>query len=80
MRVSAEIFCHPHDHVYLLACLLACSHTVLDTHRSSGKMPEGVRNAVKFACITHGDMDADQAERFLSAMESRRRWQEECWS
>ena len=43
-------------------------------------MPEGVRNAVKFACITHGDMDADQAERFLSAMESRRRWQEECWS
>ncbi|PWN48453.1 riboflavin synthase domain-like protein [Violaceomyces palustris] len=46
---------------------------------SSGKMPESVREAVKYACVKHGDLDQDQAERYMEAMEKTGRWQEECW-
>jgi len=47
---------------------------------SAGKMPEAVRDALKEACITEGDMEEDQAIRFLNAMEVQNRLQEECWS
>ena len=43
-------------------------------------MPEAVRDALKEACITEGDMEEDQAIRFLNAMEVQNRLQEECWS
>ncbi|KAE8209406.1 hypothetical protein CF327_g6605 [Tilletia walkeri] len=47
---------------------------------SSGKMPEAVREAVKEAVMEHGGMEEAQAERYLDGLETKGRWQEECWS
>ena len=59
------------------------SHTFLGMSptdiRSSGKMPEQVRKAMVDIFQTHGHMDSEQAERYLSTLESELRWQEECW-
>lgn len=48
---------------------------------SSGKMPEGVRNAILDIAVTHGGLERDQAERFVTErLEAAGRWKEECWS
>ncbi|PWN26665.1 riboflavin synthase domain-like protein [Jaminaea rosea] len=48
---------------------------------SSGKMPEGVREAVLDIAEEHGGLERDQAERFVSErLEAGGRWREECWS
>ena len=54
--------------------------TSRSSYRSSGKMPEGVRAAVEDACVAHGGMDKEQAQRYVNQMEASGRWQEECWS
>lgn len=46
---------------------------------SSGRMPEQVRAAFQELAQTHGGLDAEQAERYMRALERDRRWQEECW-
>lgn len=46
---------------------------------SSGRMPEQVRDTMLAVFQEHGAMDAEQAARFLAALEGERRWQEECW-
>ncbi|KAK0565252.1 NAPDH-dependent diflavin reductase [Tilletia horrida] len=47
---------------------------------SSGKMPEAVRESIKQAVIEHGQIGDEFAERYLDGLESKGRWQEECWS
>ena len=46
---------------------------------TSGRMPEQVRAAFQELAQTHGGLDAEQAERYMRALEGNRRWQEECW-
>ena len=42
-------------------------------------MPEQVREAVRDIVAEHGEMDTDQATRFLQRLEAERRLQEETW-
>ena len=46
---------------------------------NSGRMPEQVREAVRDIVAEHGEMDTDQATRFLQRLEAERRLQEETW-
>lgn len=46
---------------------------------TSGKMPEQVKQSIVDVFVEHGHMNVDQAVRYLSTLETERRWQEECW-
>lgn len=56
------------------------SASIFNHFRSSGPMPKAVRKALELACINHGEMDQDQAQRFLLKLEKEGRWREECWT
>ncbi|KAJ6570238.1 hypothetical protein DFH09DRAFT_1154431 [Mycena vulgaris] len=47
---------------------------------SSNKMPAAVKNALRFAAETHGNLEPTAAADFISTMEARGRLIEECWS
>lgn len=47
---------------------------------SSNKMPAAVKQSVRSAAETHGKLSEDEANDFITKMESEGRLIEECWS
>ncbi|KAJ7510327.1 hypothetical protein B0H11DRAFT_2152489 [Mycena galericulata] len=47
---------------------------------SSNQMPAAVKNALRFAAETHGNLSPASAVEFISAMETKGQLIEECWS
>lgn len=47
---------------------------------SSKFMPQEVREAFVFVCVSEGKMTGDEAESFVEKMEKNGRYQIECWS
>ncbi|KAJ7650639.1 riboflavin synthase domain-like protein [Roridomyces roridus] len=47
---------------------------------SSNKMPAAVKDALRFAAETHGNLSPSLAEDFITGMEARGQLIEECWS
>ncbi|KAJ7220021.1 hypothetical protein GGX14DRAFT_432806 [Mycena pura] len=47
---------------------------------SSNKMPVAVKNALRFAAETYGQLSVDEAADFVSRMEEKGQLMEECWS
>lgn len=49
-------------------------------HRSSNKMPAGVRAAVREAVVKYGGKSEEDAADYVAAMEREGRLIEDCWS
>jgi sulfite reductase alpha subunit-like flavoprotein len=52
---------------------------VLTVSRSSGRMPQAVRQALTWVFETQGDMTITDAELYLSKMEKEGRYKQETW-
>lgn len=47
---------------------------------SSGKMPQAIREVVQKIACEYGQQTTEQAEQFITQLETQSRWLEECWS
>jgi sulfite reductase alpha subunit-like flavoprotein len=70
--------------VYISGCasppLALYTCFVLTSHRSSNKMPAGVRTALVEIAREEGKMGEEEAHTYIARMEKEERLFEECWS